>query len=248
SVFHSRPDDQLLEQVATPTLLLHRPENAFTPSEAVSLTASRMSTARVVALDGADQWPFVGDVDAGVAEIAHSVVGERRVPPPQRILAAVMFTDIVASTERAASVGDARLKSVLDRHDAGLRAAVGRGGGTVVKTTGDGVLALLPSAGAAVRAAEQVRDALTADGLAVRIGIHVGDIDRRGDDVSGLGVVVAARAMALADAGQIAVTAAVATAVIGQAATFEMLGSRELKGVPGVWELYRFVAGIRRQA
>jgi class 3 adenylate cyclase len=98
-----------------------------------------------------------------------------------------------------------------------------------------------------VRAAEQVRDALTADGLEVRIGIHVGDIDRRGDDVSGLGVVVAARAMAVADAGQIAVTAAVATAVIGQTATFEMLGSHELKGVPGVWELYRLVAGIRRQ-
>ena len=248
SVFSSRPGDQLLGQVETPTLLLHRPDNAYMPAEAVPLAASRMSTARVVALDGADQWPFLGDVDAVVAEIADFVVGERRLPPPQRLLGAVMFTDLVASTERAASLGDERWKSVLDRHDAALRAAVGRGGGTVVKGTGDGVLAMFPSAGAAVRAAGQVRDALAADGLEVRIGIHVGDIDRRGDDVSGLGVVVAARAMAVADAGQIVVTASVPSAVIGQAASFEVLGSHELKGVPGLWELSRLVDSIRGNA
>ena len=96
-------------------------------------------------------------------------------------------------------LGDTHWKSVLDRHDRTVRAAVGSCGGTVVKTTGDGVLALLPSAGAAIRAAERVRDALATDGLAVRIGIHVGDIDRRGDDISGVGVHIAARAMAPAD-------------------------------------------------
>jgi class 3 adenylate cyclase len=244
-VFSSRPGDQLLEQIETPTLLLHRPDCTYTPADSARLTASRMSAAHVVALDGADQWPFLGDVDAVVAEIAEFVVGERRLPPPQRTLAAVMFTDLVASTERAASLGDAQWKSVLDRHDAAVRAAVGRCGGTVVKTTGDGVLAILPSAGAAVRAAEHVRDALEADGHEVRIGIHVGDIDRRGDDISGLGVVVAARAMAIADAGQIVVTASVPTAVIGQTAMFETLGSHELKGVPGVWELSRLVDTVR---
>jgi len=110
-----------------------------------------------------------------------------------------------------------------------------------VKTTGDGILALLPSAAAAVRAAERVRDALPADGLAVRIGIHIGDIDRRGDDISGVGVHIAARVMALAPADQIVVTASVPVAITGQATPFEPLGAHTLKGVPGTWELFRLM-------
>ena len=117
----------------------------------------------------------------------------------------------------------------------------------MVKTTGDGVLALLPSAGAAVRAAERVRGTLAADGLDVRIGIHVADVDRRGSDVSGLGVHVAARAMAVADPGQVVVTASVPTALTGQAAAFETLGEHKLKGVPGTWELLRLSEGSRGQ-
>ncbi len=242
SVFSSRVGDQLLGHVETPTLLLHRPDSAFIPAEAAREAASWISRARVVELDGVDHWPFVGDVDAVIAEIADFVVGERRLPAPQRLLSAVLFTDLVASTERAASLGDERWKSVLDRHDTVVRAAVGGCGGTVVKTTGDGVLAMLPSAGAAVRAAQRIRDALAADGLGVRIGIHVGDIDRRGDDVSGLGVVVAARAMAIADVGQIVVTASIPAAVIGQAALFEPAGTYELKGIPGTWELFQLAS------
>ncbi len=203
------------------------------------LAASHTPDATVVELDGADYFPFLGDVDAIIAELGDFVVGERRLPPPQRIIAALMFTDLVASTERASLLGDSQWKSVLDRHDRSVRAAVGSCGGTVVKTTGDGVLALLPSAGAAMRAAERIRDTLAADGLAVRIGIHVGDIDRRGDDISGVGVHIAARAMASANSGQIVVTASVLAAVTGQAATFETLGARILKGVPGTWELFR---------
>jgi len=237
SVFTSRPADQLLEEVETPTLVLHRRDNAYSPSEWVRLAASQISGAKAVELDGADHFPFLGDVDALVAEIAAFVIGERRLPPPQRILAAVMYTDLVASTQRAVSLGDARWKFVLDRHDAALRGAVGGCGGTVIKTTGDGILATLPSAGAALRAAERVRDALAIEGLGVRIGIHLGDIDRRGDDVSGLGVVIAARAMALADSGQIVVTASIPPAVIGQTATFEPFGTYELKGIPGTWPL-----------
>jgi class 3 adenylate cyclase/pimeloyl-ACP methyl ester carboxylesterase len=244
SVFSSRPNDQLLDQVETPTLLLHRPDNAYFPAEAVRVTASRIARARIVALDGVDHWPFIGDVDAVVAEIADFVVGERRLPPAQRVLAAMMFTDLVASTEHTASVGDARWKSVLARHDEAIRAVVGSCGGWVVKGTGDGVLATLPSAGAAVRAAARVRDVLTADGLRVRIGIHLADIDLRDDDVSGLGVVVAARVMAVADAGQIVVTASVVAAVIGQTATFEPLAAHELKGIPGTWPLYQLADTI----
>ena len=238
SVFTSRPTDQRLEEVNTPTLVLHRRDNAYSPADDVRRAASQISRVTVIELDGADHFPFTGDVDAVVVEIADFVVGERRLPPPQRILAAVMYTDLVASTQRAASLGDARWKSVLDRHDAALLGVVGSFGGTVIKTTGDGILATLPSAGAALRAAEKVRDALASEGLGVRIGIHIGDIDRRGDDVSGLGVVVAARVMALAGAGEIVVTASVPPAVIGHAATFEAFGNHELKGIPGAWPLY----------
>jgi class 3 adenylate cyclase/pimeloyl-ACP methyl ester carboxylesterase len=248
SVFSSRPADQLFGQVRTPTLVLHRRDNVYAPAEAVRLASSQISGATLVELDGADHFPFLGDADAVVAEIGNFVVGERRLPPPQRLLAAIMFTDLVASTERAASLGDGQWKSVLNRHDVTVRAAVGRCGGTVVKTTGDGVLALLPSAGAAVRAAELVRDELAADGLEVRIGIHVGDVDRRGDDVSGLGVHIAARAIAVAASGQVVVTASVPAAVAGQAAAFETLGAHKLKGIPGTWELYRLADTPRDQA
>jgi class 3 adenylate cyclase len=158
-----------------------------------------------------------------------------------------MFTDLVASTERAAALGDDHWKSLLDRHDVTMRKAVGSLGGEVVKTTGDGVLALLPSASAAVRAAERVQHARAADGLEVRIGIHVGDVDRRGDDVSGLSVHIAARALAVAEAGQIVVTPSVPPAVTGEAAAFETLGPRTLKGVPGVWELFRLAKTRRAQ-
>jgi class 3 adenylate cyclase/pimeloyl-ACP methyl ester carboxylesterase len=239
SVFKSRPREQLLDHVHTATLVLYRRDNAYTPTESVRLAAAQVAGATVVELDGADHFPFLGDIDAIVAEIAHFVVGERRLPPPQRILAALMFTDLVASTERAAALGDSHWKSVLDRHDRTVRAAVGGCGGTVIKTTGDGVLALLPSAAAAIRAAQRVRDALAIDNLAVRIGIHVGDIDRRGNDISGVGVHIAARAMTSADPGEIVVTASVSASVTGQATIFETLGAHELKGVPGTWELFR---------
>ena len=239
SVFKSRPSEQLFELVQTPTLVLHRRDSAYAPADAVRLAASQIPGATLVQLEGADHFPFLGDVDAVVAEIADFVVGERRLPPPQRIVAALMFTDLVASTERAVSLGDNRWKSVLDRHDRTVRAAVGSSGGTVVKTTGDGVFAVLPSAGAAIRAAERVRDELGTDDLEVRIGIHVGDIDRRGDDISGVGVHLAARVMASADAGQIVVTASVRASVTGQATKFEGLGTHQLKGVPGTWELFR---------
>jgi class 3 adenylate cyclase len=254
SVLSSRPGDQALGQVETPTLVLHRKGDAYVPSGAVHLAASLINGATVVELDGADHFPFLGDVDAVVAEIASFVVGERRLPPPQRLLAALMFTDLVASTQRAASLGDTTWKSVLDRHDKTVRETVGRCGGTVVKTTGDGVLALLPSATAAVRAGRRIRDQLTADGLGVRIGIHVGDVDHRGDDISGIGVHIAARVMAAADSGQIVLTASVAAALTGQGAALETLGTYQLKGVPGMWELFRLSgngrdegsAGLRR--
>jgi class 3 adenylate cyclase len=239
SAVHSHPRDALLEQVVAPTLVLHRRDNVFIGHDVAAHARERMPHASVVELEGNDHFPFVGDVDALVAEIAAFVVGERRLPPPQRLLSAVLFTDLVGSTERAAAVGDEHWKSVLDRHDTAVRTIVGRCGGSVIKTTGDGVLALLPSAGISLRAAVTIRQDLAADGLDVRIGVHVGDVDRRGDDVSGLAVNIASRVMSHGGAGEIVVTASTVAAVAGQGAAFEPLGSHDLKGVPGSWELFR---------
>ncbi len=242
SVMRAHPRDSLYEQIEVATLVLHRRENLFVPSDLLTLAAEKIPHATLTELEGRDHFPFVGDVDAVVAEIAAFVVGERRIPSPQRLLSAVLFTDLVGSTERASALGDDDWKSVLDRHDATIRAIVGRASGSVVKTTGDGVLALLPSAGGCLHVASAIRRDLRAEGLDARIGVHVGDIDRRGDDVSGLAVNIASRAMSKGGAGDIVVTASVVAAVAGQSVVFEPLGAHELRGVPGAWELFRLAA------
>jgi class 3 adenylate cyclase len=242
SVLGTHPREALLERIECPTLVLHRRDNVFVPDDVLTLAEHTIRHVTLVELEGRDHFPLVGDVDAFVAEIAAFVVGERRLPPPQRLLSAVLFTDLVGSTERAASLGDEDWKRVLDRHDASVRAAVGRSGGSVVKTTGDGILALVPSASACLRAAAAVRRDLAAEGLDVRIGVHIGDIDRRGDDVSGLAVNIASRVMSKAGTGEILVTAMVVGAVAGQAVTFELVGAHDLKGVPGEWDLFRVAA------
>jgi class 3 adenylate cyclase len=239
SVLRVHPREARLEHVSSPTLVLHRRDNVFVPADVLALARERIPNATVVELEGSDHFPFVGDVDALLAEISAFVVGERRLPPPQRLIAVVLFTDLVGSTEHAAALGDKGWKSVLDRHDAAVRTIGGRSGGSVIKTTGDGVLALLPSAGICLRAAAAIRRDLATEDLDVRIGVHIGDIDRRGDDISGLAVNIASRAMSKAGAGEIVVTASVVVAVAGQAVTFEPLGAHDLKGVPGTWQLFR---------
>lgn len=238
SVQASRPSDHRLDEITVPTLLLHRRDNPIAPKGTVDYILGTIPDVKCAEVEGADAFMFAGDVDSLIGEIADFVVGERRVPPPQRLLAAVMFTDLVGSTERAASLGDARWKELLDRHDTATRAAVGRAGGTVVKTTGDGVLATFPSATAALSAATRLSARLADDELNIRVGIHVGEIDRRGDDISGLAVNIAARVMSLAGDGNVAVTAPVVAALVGQAANFESMGSHELKGIPGAWDLF----------
>ena len=239
SAIRAHPRDALLEQIVAPTLVLHRRDNAFAAEFVLALASERIPHVTAVELEGCDHFPFVGDVDALVAEIAAFVVGERRLPPPKRLLSAVLFTDLVGSTERAAALGDKDWKSLLDRHDLTVRKIIGRCGGSVIKTTGDGVLALLPSAGVCLDAATAIRRDLAAEGFDVRIGAHVGDIDRRGDDVSGLAVNIASRVMSKGGAGNIVATGSVVAAVAGQSVEFEPLGTHVLKGVPGEWALFR---------
>ncbi len=237
------PEDRgSFRKIGVPTLVLHRPANLMVSAAAGPYSASMIPGAQVVALEGEDFFPIGGDIDAIIAEVAGFATGEAKAAPPERLLAAVLFTDLVSSTERAAEMGDAAWRGVLDRHDEIARRCVGRRGGTVVKGTGDGVLATLPSATGALEAARDIRSALAGEGLGIRAGVHVGEIERRGNDVAGIGVHVAARVMAQAPDGEIYVTAAVPISVAGTDAAFEPVGETELRGVPGSWALSRVLA------
>jgi class 3 adenylate cyclase len=234
--FADPPFDNAL--VATPTLVITRP----VPSAAVGLeeffcrAAHQIPDAHHVRLPPGDMFSLGAGVDDIVAEISRFLTGEVRLPAPERQVSVIVFTDLVGSTRRAEAAGDAAWKQLLDRHDAVNRTAVSRRGGEIIKTTGDGVLALLPSATAAIEVARTIRAQLRDEGLRVRIGIHLGEIDRRGADVSGLAVNIAARIMSSAEPDQI-----VASAVVAQttdAAQFTSLGTRTLEGLAGSWELF----------
>jgi len=230
--------EQLASRIRVPTLVLRRPAHPLCPPLASDPIMALVPGAVRVDLPGEDLSVFGGEVDSLLAEVSRFVTGEHRLPAPERILAAVLYSDLVASTDRATALGDARWKRVLDRHDAIARACVGRRGGTVIKTTGDGILAILPSATSALRTAHELRAALAEQELEVRVGMHVGDIDRRGDDISGVAVVIAARILDLAAPGEILASSAAVSATTGEPIEFEARGEHHLKGVPGAWPIF----------
>jgi len=237
-------DDEIreIEQAATritvPTLVLRRPAHRFSPDRSSDPVVSLVPGAVRMDLPGEDLFIIGGEVDALLAEITRFVTGEHRLPAPECALAAVLFSDVVASTERASALGGERWKRLLDRHDHVARTCVGRRGGTVIKTTGDGIVATFPSAISALRAARELRAAVGREGLEVRVGLHVGDVDRRGDDISGLAVNVAARIMNIAAPGEILVSDSVRLAAAAVPVEFEARGQHALKGVAGDWALF----------
>jgi len=223
-------------RVETPTLVIQRsPAQFMIPQEYFCRAAHEIPGAELVDLGDGDMVPFGLGLDDLLAAISQYVVGEVRLPSPERQIAVILFTDLVGSTRRAVSSGDAAWNQLLDHHDAVSRHEVSRRSGRVIKTTGDGILALLPSATAAIHAAQAIRAGLEEDDLAVRIGIHVGEIDRRGDDVSGLAVNITARIMATAEPGQI-----LTSAVVDQVTELALaqVGPRTLKDIDGTWVLH----------
>jgi class 3 adenylate cyclase len=224
-------------QVRVPTLVITRtPGNSAEADEFIRRAVHQIPHAEHAELGRGDFFPVGAGVDDILAVISRHLTGEVRIPTPERQLTVIMFTDLVGSTRRAISSGDAAWKQLLDRHDAVNHFEVTRRGGEVIKTTGDGVLALLPSATAAVNAARAVRSELEHHELQVRVGIHIGEIDRRGDDVSGVAVNTAARVMSIADAGTILVSAVVTQ--MTDVAPFTSTGPTALKDLDGTWELY----------
>jgi class 3 adenylate cyclase len=229
---------QATARINAPTLVLRRPAAQYSPPVGSDPTAALIPGAVRVDLPGEDLMFYGSEVDALLAEIARFVTGEYQLPPPERALAAVLFTDVVASTERASALGGEHWKRLLDRHDQRARTCVGQRGGTVIKTTGDGILATLPSAISAISAAQELLAAFAQEGLEVRVGIHVGDIDHRDNDISGLAVNIAARIMHLAAPGEILVSRTVSDLLAGTTITLTDRGQHTLKGVPGHWHLY----------
>jgi class 3 adenylate cyclase len=230
----------VLETISVPTLVIHRRGDRWIPVAQGRYLADHIAGARYVEFAGDDHFPFVGDMDAIVREIRDflGVVKQEKRDDADRVLATVLFTDIVSSTERAAELGDRRWKDLLNSHDRMAREAIERFKGREVKTTGDGFLATFDGPGKAINAATTIRDGARRLGIQVREGLHVGEVELRGEDIGGLAVHVAARVMSAAPADAILVSSTVKDLVIGAGIEFEELGARELKGIPGMWNLY----------
>jgi class 3 adenylate cyclase len=232
----------LLGAVGVPALILWRRDDRLVPAALSRAVAEGIPGARGVELPGADHLFLAGDQAALLGEVEEFLTGSRRAEQPTRALATVLFTDIVGSTERAAQVGDARWRELLAEHDRIARRAVARERGSVVKSTGDGILATFDGPGRAIAAAREMRAAVQAPGLEIRAGIHTGECERLGPDLGGIAVHIGARVSAAAAAGEVLVSQTVRDLVVGSELELEDRGAHALKGIPGEWRLFA-VAG-----
>jgi class 3 adenylate cyclase/voltage-gated potassium channel Kch len=228
----------LLPEIAIPTLIMHRRDSQWTRVGHSRYLAEHISGATYVELPGADDLYWVGDIDAILDEIEEFMTGSRHGPEGDVTLAAVLFTDIVASTEQAARMGHRKWTSVIDAHDAKVRAILTRYRGREIKTTGDGFLATFDATSRAVRAATEITSQAAAIGLAVRAGIHTGEIEVRPTDVIGLTVSIAKRICDLAQPGEVLISETVRGQLVGSDIVVADRGTHDLKGVPEQWHLF----------
>ncbi len=221
----------VLPSIRVPTLVLHRTGDRRVSVEAGRFLGATIPGARYVEMPGADHVAWVGDTDRLADEIEEFVTGSRADPEPDRVLATVMFTDIVGSTQRAEELGDRRWRGLLDRHDAIVRREIERFRGHEVKTLGDGFLATFGGAARAVRCALSTSEAVQSLGLQVRSGIHTGEIEVKGDDIGGIAVHIAARIAGLAQGNQVLASRTVRDLVAGSNLRFLDFGAHALKGI-----------------
>jgi class 3 adenylate cyclase/pimeloyl-ACP methyl ester carboxylesterase len=223
------------------TLVGLRTGDALIPPTSTRWLARNIPGARLVEYPGESHLPWIGDFSAIADDIEEFITGSRRVTvhEPDRVLATVLFTDIVRSTERAVSMGDRAWTELLGRHHEVVRSTLQRFRGREEGTSGDGFLATFDGPARAVRCALEIRDALAPLSVEVRAGVHTGECERNGDDLAGIAVHTGARVMAAADAGEVLVSRIVRDLVAGSGLTFDDRGTHTLKGIPGEWELYR---------
>jgi class 3 adenylate cyclase len=229
---------QTLSAIHVPTLVLHRSENAWTKVENSRYLADHIAEARLELLPGADDLWWVGDTEELLCEVEEFLTGRRTTPESNRVLATVLFTDIVASTERAAASGDGRWRNLLVHHNEIVRRQLGRYGGREITTTGDGFLAVFDGPARAIRCACAIQAAVRPLDLELRIGVHTGEVERIGENVGGIAVHIGARVTASAQPGEVLVSGAVPPLVAGSGIEFHDRGDHELKGVPGTWRLF----------
>ena len=228
----------VLPSIRVPTLVLHRAGNRYMRVGHGRYLAEHIPGAKYVELPGEDHFFFVGDTETMLGEIEEFLTGVRPLPEFDRVLATVLFTDIVTSTERSAQVGDRTWKDLLDQHDALIRRELERHRGRLVKNTGDGILATFDGPARAIRCAQAITTGVKSLGIEVRAGLHTGEIELRGEDVTGMGVNIAARVMDTAGPGEVVVSSTVKDLVAGSGLRFADRGSHDLRGVPGEWRLF----------
>jgi class 3 adenylate cyclase len=228
----------LLPTVRVPTLILQHTDDLFIPPTQGKYLADHISGAKYVELPGRNMYHFVEPWRPSFQEIAEFLTGHQTEVADDRVLATVLFTDIVNSTRRAAEIGDRDWHALLDAHDAVVRAQLARFRGREVNTSGDGFFAMFDGPQRAIRCAIAIRDAVQALGIEVRAGLHTGECEVRGDDIGGIAVHIGARVSALAGPNDVLVSSTLRDLVIGSGLEFEERGAHQLKGVPGEWQLF----------
>ncbi len=228
----------ILPSIGVPTLVAHRKDDRVVFERQGRYLAEHISDARYVELSGADHLGWTGDQDALLDEVEEFLVGSRRAHEPERALTTVLFTDIVGSTETAAKLGDRGWRDLMERHDSIVRRQLSVHRGREVKTMGDGFLATFDGPARAIRCAGAIRDDLSGIDLRVRTGIHTGEVELVGEDVSGMAVNIGARIGALAGPDEVLVSSTVRELVVGSGLDFAERGVHTLKGAPGEWSLF----------
>jgi class 3 adenylate cyclase/pimeloyl-ACP methyl ester carboxylesterase len=233
----------VLPTIRVPTLVVQHADNVANPPAKGKYIAEHIPDAKYVELPGRNWYHSIEPGwRASFQEIAEFLTGHQAEVADDRVLATVLFTDIVDSTRRAAEIGDRDWHALLDAHDAVVRAQLARFRGREVNTSGDGFLAMFDGPQRAIRCAMAIRDALGALGIEVRAGLHTGECEVRGDDIGGIAVHIGARVSALAGPNDVLVSSTLRDLVIGSGLEFEDRGAHELKGVPGEWHLFAVIS------
>jgi class 3 adenylate cyclase len=228
----------VLPSIRVPTLVMHRRGDASIDFRHGEYIAAQIPDVRFVELEGSDNLFSMGDVESLVGEVEEFLTGARQQKEPDRMLATVLFTDICDSTRRAAELGDAAWRRLLEQHDELVRRAFDRHRGREVKRTGDGFLATFDGPARALRCAASISEGVRTLGIEVRAGLHTGEVEVMNGDIGGLAVHIGARVMGAAEPGEVLVSGTVKDLVVGSGIEFAERGSRELRGVPGEWRLF----------
>jgi len=229
----------ILPSIRVPTLILHRVAERVSDVGHARYLAQHISGAKLVELPGVDHVPWIGDRDAIVDEVEEFLTGARQTPDPERVLATILFVDIVSSTERAAALGDRAWRELLEAFHRKVREVLRQFRGREIDTAGDGFLAAFDGPARAIRCADAIREAVRPLGIELRCGAHTGECERTGEKLAGIAVHIGARVAALADPGEILVSQTVRDLVAGSGLAFDDRGATVLKGVPGEWRLFR---------